>query len=101
MKKLVKKSTLIGLKQSNVDLCVFYLELDDLLALLVTTHMHDYAVCGKPDNLSWFKGKVKERFTIKEIGQLRSLWEFGMMGRKQRRTLLREQHGRICYRDVQ
>ena len=70
-KKLVSNLTLIGLRQSNVDPCVFYLKRNGLLVLLVTTHVDDCAVCGKPMDVDWFKTKLKKYFTIKEIGQLK------------------------------
>jgi Reverse transcriptase (RNA-dependent DNA polymerase) len=69
-KKLVENLTLVGLEQSKVDPCVFFIKKQGELILLIGTHVDDCAVAGKPADIEWFKSAIKEHFTIKELGTL-------------------------------
>ena len=69
-KKLVQCLLNMGMTQSKVDPCVFYLKRDNKLILLVGTHVDDCAIAGKPSDILAFKKEIKDYFTIKELGQL-------------------------------
>ena len=66
--KLVKCLKAVGLTQSKVDQCIFYLQCDGKTVLVVATHVDDWAVAGKPQDRNDFKCEIKKQFTIKELG---------------------------------
>ena len=68
--KLVKSLKTVGITQSKVDPCIFYLKHDEKTILVVTTHVDDCAVAGKPQDINDFKQKLQKQFTIKELGKL-------------------------------
>ena len=68
--KLVKSLKAVGLTQSKVDPCIFYLRHGGNTILVVATHVDDCAVAGKPQDINDFKQKIKKQFTIKELGKL-------------------------------
>ena len=69
-KKLVKSLKIVGLEQSKVDPCIFYVKRNGKLILLIGTHVDDCAVAGKPEDVEFFKKEIKKQFTIKELGVL-------------------------------
>lgn len=69
-KKLVKSLKIVGLEQSKVDPCIFYVKKEGTLILLIGTHVDDCAVAGKPEDVEFFKSEIKKHFTIKELGIL-------------------------------
>jgi len=54
-KKLVQCLLNMGMTQSKVDPCVFYLKRDNKLILLVGTHVDDCAISEKPSDILAFK----------------------------------------------
>ena len=64
--KLVKSLKAVGLTQSKVNTCIFYLKRDGKTILVVATHVDDCAVAGKPQNINDFKQKIQKQLTIKE-----------------------------------
>ena len=70
-KKLVQIMTIVGLTQSQVDPCIFYLKKNDILVLIVATHVDDCAIGGTPADIQWFKDAIRKHFNIKELGVLK------------------------------
>ncbi len=46
-KMLVEKLLIVGLTQSKVDPCFFFLKLKEEIVLIVAAHVNDYAITGK------------------------------------------------------
>ena len=70
-KKLVEKLLIVGLTQSKVDPCVFFLKLKEEIVLIVAAHVDDCAIAGKQKWIDWFKREFKKHFTVKELGCLK------------------------------
>ena len=70
-KKMVQNLTKVGLRQSKVDPCVFFIKENNALILIIATHVDDCAIAGKPNDIKWFKNEIKKHFTIKELGPLK------------------------------
>ena len=70
-KKLVEKLLIVGLTQSKVDPCVFFLKLKEEIVLIVAAHVDDCAIAGKQKWINWFKREFKKHFTVKELGCLK------------------------------
>ena len=70
-KKLVQCLKIIGMKQSKVDPCIFYLKRDGVLVLLVCIYVDDCIVAGNQVDVDWLKSESKKHFTIKELGPIR------------------------------
>ena len=70
-KKMVQNLTKVGLRQSKVDPCVFFIKKNNALILIIATHVDDCAIAGKPNDIKWFKNEIKKHFTIKELGPLK------------------------------
>jgi hypothetical protein len=60
----------MGVKQSKVDSCVFYVKRDRTLILIIGSHVDGGAIAGKPVDVLSFKTEIKGHFTIKESGRL-------------------------------
>jgi Reverse transcriptase (RNA-dependent DNA polymerase) len=58
-KKLVKSLKVVGLEQSKVDPCLFYVKKEGKLILLNDTHADDCAVAGKPRDVEFSSRKFK------------------------------------------
>ena len=54
-KKLVKSLKIVGLEQSKVNPCIFYVKREGKLILLIGTHVDDCAVAGKPEDVEFFQ----------------------------------------------
>ena len=62
----------LGMTQCRTDPCMFYLTDENRkLTLLACCHVDNTMVAGRPETLKEFKEKVKQRFNIKELGDLR------------------------------
>ena len=70
-KKMVQNLTKVGLQQSKVDLCVFFIKENNTLILIIATHVDDCAFAGKQNDIKWFKNEIKKHFIIKELGPLK------------------------------
>ena len=70
-KKLIQCLTTIGMTQSRIDPCIFYLKRSGKTVLLVGTYVDDCAVAGRQKDVNWLKSEVKKFFTIKELGLLK------------------------------
>ncbi len=71
-KKLCKSLEEVGLTQSKVDPCVFYLKQNEALILLCCcTHIDDIPVIGEQHEVDIFKANLRGCFiNIKELGPL-------------------------------
>jgi hypothetical protein len=69
-KKLVENVTLIGLEQSKVDPCVFFMKKQGKMILIICPNVDDCAIAGKLSNVQWFISLIKKYFTIKGLGIL-------------------------------
>jgi len=65
---LVKK---MGMTRCRVDSCVFVMKEAGKTVMVSFIHVDDSMLCGKQEAINVFKEKVKERFNIKELGQLK------------------------------
>ena len=65
--------TKCGMKQSKVDPCIFYKkdEKTGELLLILSIHVDDVIVAGMAEHLEDLKVKIKERFNITDLGQLK------------------------------
>ena len=70
-KKLLACLVKVGLTQSKIDPCVFYLKRGTELVLVVATYVDDCAVAGKQADVNWLKLEMKKHFTIKELGPIK------------------------------
>ena len=70
-KKLVERLILIGMKQSKVDPCIFFLKRDLKLILIVCIYVDDCIVAGEQADVDWLKAEAKKHFTIKELGPIK------------------------------
>ena len=78
--KLVKSLKAVGLKQSKVDPCIFYLKRDGKTILVVATHVDDCAVAGKPQDINDFKQKIQNSSQSRNWANLTRIWECGTVG---------------------
>ncbi len=69
-KKLCKSLEKVGVVQSKVDLCVFYLKRNKVLVLLRCMCVDDIAVIGEQHEVDKFKANLKGCFNLKELGPL-------------------------------
>jgi hypothetical protein len=70
-KKLLACLVKVGLTQSKIDPCVFYLKRGTELVLVVATYVDDCAVAGKQADVNWLKLEMRKHFTIKELGPIK------------------------------
>jgi hypothetical protein len=61
----------MGLKQSLTDPCVFYKKDNDETTLIVICYVDDTMLVGMPQEVEWFKTRIKERFKFTNQGQLK------------------------------
>ena len=61
------------MKQSKADPCIFYRKDKETgeLMLILSVHVDDVIVAGKSEYVEELKTKVKERFNITDLGQLK------------------------------
>jgi len=61
----------VKMKKCRSDQCVLIMKEEEKLVLVSFIHVDDTMLCGKKEAVHNFKTKVKERFNIKELGQLK------------------------------
>jgi hypothetical protein len=57
--------------KSQADPCVWYLLKNNVTWLIVAMYVDDIVYTGANDAREWFKGKIKERFNITDLGLIR------------------------------
>jgi len=61
----------VNMKKCRSDPCVFVLKENEKTQMIALIHVDDTILCGKKTAINVFKEKVKERFNIKELDQLK------------------------------
>ena len=61
----------VGVTRCRADPCVFVMKEEGKTVMVSFIHVDDSMLCGKQEAINVFKEKVKERFNIKELGQLK------------------------------
>ena len=61
----------MGLKLSKADPCVVYKRVNGETVSVVGITVDDSLMTGKAEEMSWFKEKVKKKFNITDLGQLK------------------------------
>jgi len=77
----------VKMKKCRSDPCVFVMKENDKPQMVALIHVDDTMLCGKKKAIEFFKEKVKERFNIKELGQLKKhlgVWYCGNKSREER-----------------
>ena len=62
----------VGMTRCRADPCVFVMKEEGKTVMVSFIHVDDSMLCGKQEAINVFKEKVKERFNIKELGQLKN-----------------------------
>ena len=61
----------MGMTRSLTNSCLFFLnDKAGKPTLIVSCHVDNTTIAGRPERIEHFKSKLRERFNIKELGQL-------------------------------
>lgn len=72
-REFVKYLKSIGMMQSKVDPCIFYLNEEDSMKqmLIVDVTVDDCAVAGRQSTVNWFMDQLEKQFKITRGGRLK------------------------------
>ena len=66
-----------NLKRSKADSCIFFRKYEKgKLELVISVHVYDVFMAGKPETLKLIKEKIKEKFNISESGNVNKFLGF-------------------------